>query len=48
LVIVDDSCRRLSPTARSRPISRVRSKIDRASVFTIPRTAITTLSASST
>jgi hypothetical protein len=48
MVIVDDSCRRLSPTARRSPISRVRSKIDSASVLTIPRTAITTLSASST
>ena len=40
------SCRRSIPTARSRPSSRVRSKIDSASVLTIPMRAITTASSS--
>jgi pyruvate dehydrogenase E1 component len=36
------SWRRLRPTARSRPISRIRSMTDRASVLTMPSTAMTT------
>ena len=35
------------PTARSRPISRVRSSTESMSVFTIPMSAISTASASS-
>jgi hypothetical protein len=46
-VTVPASWSRPSPTARSRPISRVRSMTDRASVFTMPSTAITTESPSS-
>ena len=34
------SCRRLSPTARSRPTSRVRSITDSASVLVMPRIAM--------
>ena len=41
------SCRRLTPTARSSPISRVRSMTDRASVFTMPSRAMTTARPSS-
>ena len=39
--------RRRMPTARSRPISRVRSKTDSMSVFTMPMSATSTASASS-
>ena len=38
---VDRTCARLIPTARSSPISRVRSCIDSASVFAMPMTAMT-------
>ena len=40
--------RRRMPTARSRPISRVRSKTESISVLTTPIKAITIASASST
>jgi hypothetical protein len=38
--IMDRTCRRASPTARSRPISRVRSNTDRARVLMIPNIAM--------
>jgi len=38
--IIDRTCRRLIPTARRSPISRVRSKMESASVFTMPTSAI--------
>ena len=41
-------CARRSPIARSSPSSRVRSRTDRASVLTMPRTAIRIASASRT
>ena len=41
-------CRRVIPTARSIPISRVRSKTVRTSVLTIPKRLTMTDSASST
>ena len=44
--IIRRTCRRVAPTARTRPISRVRSATDSASVLTTPRTAITIDSAS--
>ena len=44
---IDRSWLRAIPTARNNPSSRVRSWIDRASVFTIPRRAMTTDRASS-
>jgi hypothetical protein len=40
-------CRRDAPTARSSPISRVRSYTDSASVLTMPSRAMSTDSASS-
>ncbi len=40
--IIRLSCRRAMPTARRRPSSLVRSKIDRASVLTMPIRAIST------
>ena len=40
--IIRFTCLRLMPTARSSPSSRVRSKIDRPSVFAIPKSAIIT------
>ena len=43
MVIMPASWRRPSPTARSNPISRVRSVIDSARVFTMPSTATITL-----
>ena len=46
--IIDFTWRRFIPTARSRPISRVRSKTESISVLTIPIRAITIASASST
>ena len=42
------ACRRVIPTARSIPSSRVRSNTVRTSVFTIPNRAITTASERST
>ena len=45
--IIERSCRRVAPTARSRPSSRMRSKIDRARVLTMPNSAISTASPSS-
>ena len=41
------TCLRLMPTARSRPSSWVRSRIDRPSVLTTPNTAMITAKASS-
>ena len=46
--IIARTCRRFIPTARSRPISWVRSNTDSISVLTIPISAIRTASASST
>ncbi len=46
--IIRLTCRRFIPTARSSPISCVRSNTDSISVLTIPISAITTASASST
>ena len=43
---VDRTCDRLMPTARSRPSSRVRSKIDSAKVLAMPSRAMTTASIS--
>ena len=45
--IMDRTWRRFMPTARSRPISRVRSKTESMSVFTIPMSAMSTARASS-
>ena len=44
--IIDRSCRRLIPTARSSPTSRVRSITDSARVLTMPSTAMITASPS--
>ena len=46
--IMDRACARVCPTARSRPISLVRSWTDSDRVFAMPETAITMASASST
>ena len=46
--IMRRTCRRVMPTARSIPSSRVRSKTDSTSVFTIPNRLTITDSASST
>ncbi len=46
--IISRTWRFPAPMARSRPSSRVRSTIDSASVFTIPSTAMTIASPSST
>ena len=46
-VIIARICRRWVPTARSMPISCRRSITDRVSVFTMPRTAMTTAKESS-
>ena len=45
-VTIRIACARRSPMARSRPSSRVRSRTDRASVFTMPSTAMRMASAS--
>ena len=45
--IISRSCRRLTPIARSSPISRVRSMTESASVLTMPSTAMTTAKTSS-
>ena len=42
------TCDRAMPTARMSPSSRVRSKIERARVLMMPRTAMTMASASRT
>ena len=42
---IDRTCARVSPTARSRPISRVRSWIDSDSVLAMPMRAMTMASA---
>ena len=39
--IIERSWARVAPMARSRPSSRMRSKIDRPRVFTMPNRAIT-------
>ena len=44
--IIERICLRRVPTARSRPISRVRSSTDRASVLMTPTMAMITLRAS--
>ena len=44
--IIRRTCLRSVPTARSIPISRVRSMIDRARVLTTPKMAMITLSPS--
>jgi hypothetical protein len=41
------SCQRVSPMARSMPISRVRSNIESTSVLTMPKSEMITLMASS-
>ena len=46
--IIRRTCRRVIPIARSMPISRVRSKTVRTSVFTIPKRLTMTDRASST
>jgi hypothetical protein len=46
--IIQRTCHRVMPTARSIPSSRVRSKMVRTSVFTIPKRLTITESASST
>ena len=46
-LIMARTCGRRMPTARSSPISRVRSSTDSMSVFTIPISAISTARASS-
>jgi len=43
--IIERTCRRFMPTARSRPISRVRSNTDSIRVLTTPISATTTASA---
>ena len=45
--IIARTCGRRMPTARSSPISLVRSSTESMSVFTIPMSAISTASASS-
>jgi hypothetical protein len=46
--IIRRACRRVIPTARSIPSSRVRSKTERTSVFTIPNRLMITERASRT
>ena len=46
--IIRRTCRRVMPTARSMPSSRVRSKVESTSVLTIPNRDTITASASST
>ena len=46
--IIRRICQRVIPIARSIPISRVRSKMDSTSVFTMPKRLTMTDSASST
>ena len=43
----DRTCRRVMPTARMSPSSRVRSMIERPSVFAMPNTAMSTAKSSS-
>ena len=47
-VIMERTCQRVVPTARSMPISRVRSKTLSTSVLMMPKTATITDSASRT
>ena len=46
--IIRRTCRRVMPTARSMPSSRVRSNVESTSVLTIPNSDTITASASST